>query len=255
VAPAEARRAARAWWDHESPGYQAEHGAFLGDERLLWGPEGLAEDGAGLLGPVSGRRVLEVGAGGAQGARWLTSRGAFAVALDLSAVQLAAAAAIDVRTGRTVPAVQADAGSLPFGPGSFDLAFAAYGALQFAADPGAVHREVARVVRAGGRWVFSVTHPVRWAFPDVPGDAGLTAVHSYFDRTPYVETDDSGSVTYVEQHRTLGDQVRMLVSAGFALVDLVEPEWPDSHDRVWGGWSPLRGRLLPGTAVFVTERR
>jgi hypothetical protein len=34
-------------------------------------------------------------------------------------------------------------------------------------------------------------------------------------------------------------------------VDLVEPEWPVWNQQEWGGWSPLRGRLLPGTAIFV----
>jgi hypothetical protein len=34
----------------------------------------------------------------------------------------------------------------------------------------------------------------------------------------------------------------------------VEPEWPGGHDREWGQWSPLRGRLMPGTAIFVTSR-
>ena len=37
------------------------------------------------------------------------------------------------------------------------------------------------------------------------------------------------------------------------LVDLVEPEWPEGHLREWGQWSPLRGRLFPGTAIFVTR--
>jgi len=23
---------------------------------------------------------------------------------------------------------------------------------------------------------------------------------------------------------------------------------------VWGGWSPLRGALIPGTAIFVCEK-
>jgi hypothetical protein len=79
-------------------------------------------------------------------------------------------------------------------------------------------------------------------------------VHPYFDRRPYVEQDADGVPGYVEQHRTLGDRVRELVAAGFVLKDLVEPEWPDGHGQVWGQWSPLRGRLFPGTAIFVAER-
>jgi hypothetical protein len=38
------------------------------------------------------------------------------------------------------------------------------------------------------------------------------------------------------------------------LLDIVEPEWPAEHDRSWGPWSPLRGRVIPGTAIFVSER-
>jgi hypothetical protein len=76
---------------------------------------------------------------------------------------------------------------------------------------------------------------------------------SYFDRTPYVEVDEAGEASYVEHHRTLGDRVRELVAAGLVLQDLVEPEWPEGHDREWGQWSPLRGRLMPGTAIFVTR--
>jgi hypothetical protein len=44
------------------------------------------------------------------------------------------------------------------------------------------------------------------------------------------------------------------VAAGLRLVDLVEPEWPEGHERVWGAWSPTRGRVIPGTAVFVCEK-
>ena len=80
------------------------------------------------------------------------------------------------------------------------------------------------------------------------------AVHSYFDRRPYVEQDAAGTPSYVEQHRTVGDRVRELVAAGLVLEDLLEPEWPEGHTREWGQWSPLRGRLMPGTAIFVTRR-
>ncbi|GAB2604104.1 class I SAM-dependent methyltransferase [Streptomyces capparidis] len=255
----ESSRASRSWWDRNADDYQREHGGFLGDDRFVWGPEGLDEEAAGLLGPVEalkGKAVLEVGAGAAQCSRWLAARGARPVALDLSLAQLRHARRIDSGAGAEdgaggVCLVQADATALPFRDGAFDLACSAYGAVPFVADSARVMREVRRVLRPGGRWVFSVTHPVRWAFPDEPGPEGLTAVSSYFDRRPYVEQDAWGRAEYVEHHRTLGDRVREVVAAGFRLVDLVEPEWPEGLEREWGGWSPLRGRLLPGTAVFV----
>lgn len=244
----------RRWWDRNSAGYLAEHGAFLGNARFVWGPEGLDEADAGLLGDVAGRRVLEVGCGAAQCGRWLHSRGADVVALDLSAGMLAQARALDLRTDVQLRLVQGDATALPFADATFDLACSSYGAVPFVADSSAVMHEVARVLRPGGRWAFSVSHPVRWAFPDDPGPAGLTATLSYFDRRPYVEIDAAGTVTYAEHHRTLGDRVAEIVAAGFTLRALIEPEWPEHFSRVWGGWSPLRGQRIPGTAIFVADK-
>jgi SAM-dependent methyltransferase len=252
---AESVRANRAWWDDEADGYYAEHGRFLGDARFVWGPEGMDEADARLLGDVAGRRVLEIGCGAAQCSRWLRGQGAEVVASDLSAGMLRRARAIDAGgDGPPVPLLQADAGRLPLADASVDLACSAYGALPFVADTAAVMREVARVLRPGGRWVFSVTHPLRWALPDDPGPDGLVVRMSYFDRTPYVEQDSEGRAVYVEHHRTLGDRVRELAGAGFVLEDLVEPEWPEGHDETWGGWSPLRGALVPGTAIFCCRR-
>ncbi|MFI6346847.1 class I SAM-dependent methyltransferase [Streptomyces sp. NPDC050560] len=257
----ESIRANRGWWDANADEYQREHGTFLGDERFVWGPEGLHEEEAGLLGPpelLAGLDVLEIGAGAAQCSRWLAAHGARPVALDLSHRQLQHALRIGTEPvaageGR-VRLVQADAGMLPFADGSFDLACSAYGALPFVARPVEVLREVRRVLRPGGRFVFSVTHPIRWAFPDEPGPEGLTVSASYFDRTPYVEQDGTGRAEYVEHHRTLGDRVRDVVGAGLRLVDLVEPEWPAWNSQEWGAWSPLRGNLIPGTAIFVCAR-
>ena len=218
---------------------------------FVWCPERVREADARLLGDVRGRRILELGCGAAAAARWLRRHGAEVVAMDLSAGMLRHARAAADRSGVRVPLVQADALALPFRDAAFDVVCTAFGAIPFVADSGAVMREVARVLRPGGRWVFSITHPMRWIFWDEPDETGLVARNSYFDRTPYVEFDEDGTPSYVEQHRTLGDRVRELVAAGFELRDLVEPEWPAGHERIWGQWSPLRGRLFPGTAIFV----
>ena len=254
AAAAESSRAMRGWWDEQADDYYAEHGRFLGDADFVWGPENLREDAAGLLGDVGGRDVLEIGCGAAQCSRWLVQRGARPVAMDLSAGQLRQGQVLSARTGIAPPLVQADAQRLPFADASFDLACSAYGAVPFVADSAAVMREVARVLRPGGRWVFSTTHPFRWCFLDDPGPGGLVVEASYFDRRAYVEEDATGAAAYVEHHRTFGDRVREIVAAGLVLDDVVEPEWPDGHDQAWAQWSPLRGRLMPGTAIFVTRK-
>ena len=132
--------------------------------------------------------------------------------------------------------------------------FTAFGAVPFVADSAAVMREVFRVLRPGGRWVFSVTHPMRWIFLDDPGEGGLVAVHSYFDRRPYVETTRPATPRTSSSTAPWATGSANWSRAGFALRDLVEPEWPEGHERIWGQWSPLRGRLFPGTAIFVCEK-
>ena len=207
-----------------------------------------------MLGDVAGKDVLEVGSGAGQCSRWVRTHGGRGYGIDLSHRQLQHSLRIDEETGIAVPAVHGTATALPFADDSFDVVFSSFGALQFVADIDDAVAETARVLRPGGRYAFSITHPTRWMFPDDPGPRGLVASQSYWDRTPYVEIeDDSGAVAYVEHHRTIGDWVGLLARHGFRLTDLIEPEWPEGHDRVWGGWSATRGRFTPGTALFGAD--
>ncbi|QGH69202.1 class I SAM-dependent methyltransferase [Pseudactinotalea sp. HY158] len=242
----------RAYWSGHAREYLAEFGEFLGPAEFRWCPEGLLESEARLLGDLDslrGQRLLEIGAGAAQCARWLTARGVDVVATDLAPGMVEAARELNAGTGVVVPVQVADARSQPFAASSFDQVFTAFGAIPFVADAREVHREVARVLRPGGHWTFATTHPIRWAFPDDP--TALTADRSYFDRTPYAETSADG--TYAEFHRTIGDHVRDLTESGFRIVELVEPEWQPGNTHVWGGWGPVRGEYLPGTLIIRSQ--
>lgn len=255
AADAEATRSAnRRWWTQAAPAYLGEHCEDLGLSDFLWCPEGVRESDARLLGNVAGQRVLEVGCGSAPCARWLASSDAAPVGLDLSEGMLAEATAYAAQTGISVPLVQADATRLPFAAASFDLACSAFGAFPFVADAGAALAEVARVLRPAGRFVFSVTHPLHWIFPDDPDPAGLRVTGSYFDRRPYVELDEGGVPLYVEHHHTMGDWIRLIVAAGFAIDDVIEPEWAPGREVVWGYWSAERAALVPGTAIFCCHK-
>jgi SAM-dependent methyltransferase len=243
------------YWNSAADSYQAEHGAFLGVDGVgfVWGPEGLAEEHAQLLGPTStlaGRRILEIGCGGGQAGRWLASQGAEVVGIDISEAMLRYA-----RAGSDpLPVAAATATALPFPDGSFDLAFTAYGAIPFVADLDCLFSEAARVLRPGGRWVYSTLHPIRWVFPDDPGYDGLKVTMPYFGATAYVERADDGTPVYAEFHHPLAEQVNALVGAGLIIDSVLEPEWPDWNDQTWNGWSPLRGQLIPGTLIVGSRK-
>lgn len=240
----QAAAANRSWWDGDAADYHSRHASYL--DGFHWCPEMLAESDARLLGDVAGLDVLEIGCGSAPCASWLARHSsAFVTGFDLSHAMLTHA------DGR-VPLTQADAQALPYRDASFDVAFSVFGALPFVPDVTSVLIDVARVLRPGGRLVFSVNHPMRWIFPDDP--QAFEAQISYFERE-YVERDEDGTVTYAEFHRTLGDWVRALDAAGFHLLDLLEPEWPEHLTENWGQWSPERGRIFPGTAIFVCRKR
>ncbi|MDR1441350.1 MAG: class I SAM-dependent methyltransferase [Bifidobacteriaceae bacterium] len=241
-----------AYWETEAEQYYREHAGSLGTDRLVWCPEGLDESQAHLLGDVAGQRVLEVGCGAAQGARWAAGAGAQVVGIDLSFGMLSVGRRLG-SDGFTL--AQADAAALPFADSAFDLAFSAFGALPHVPSVADVYAEVARVLRPGGRWVFSTDHPFAWVFPDSPDPAELWVNHSYFDREPYFERAATGELAYTQYHATLADHFTGLSRAGFVVDYLAEPEWTKSAaaDAEWTAWSRPRGALVPSTIIIAAH--
>ncbi|QGU01883.1 Demethylmenaquinone methyltransferase [Corynebacterium kalinowskii] len=229
----------RTWWDQDAHDYHQSHSAYLSS--FYWCPEMLHEKDARLLGDVTGKRILEIGCGSAPCSTWLRDRAELAVGFDISMGMLQRG------TGNLV---QADALSFPFTDDSFDIVFSAFGAIPFVESSLTVLQEAARVLKPGGRFVMAINHPMRWIFADDPDSFAVQ--YSYFDRSGYTEFEGE-RLTYAEQHRTLGDRIRELLHAGFVLDDLLEPEWPEDLTENWGQWSSKRGKIFPGTAIFVAH--
>jgi demethylmenaquinone methyltransferase/2-methoxy-6-polyprenyl-1,4-benzoquinol methylase len=100
--------------------------------------------------PAPGERILDVATGtGMVAAELLARADCTVVGIDQSAEMLAAARA-RFAGGARVELIEGEAESLPFADESFDTLTFTY-LLRYVDDPGATMRELARVVRPGGR--------------------------------------------------------------------------------------------------------
>jgi ubiquinone biosynthesis O-methyltransferase len=106
-----------------------------------------------LAGEVSGCRVLDVGCGDGAFAVALARRGASVTGIDQSAAMIDAARVRAARHHADVSFQVADAQRLPFADAAFDVV-TAITILCFVDDAGPVFREIARVLKPGGRLVI-----------------------------------------------------------------------------------------------------
>jgi len=106
-----------------------------------------------LLGDVSGCRVLDVGCGDGEFALELAKRGAIVTGIDASAAMIDAAKGRAKQHNADITFQVATAERLPFLAEQFD-AVTAITILCFVEDPTPVFREIARVLRPGGRLVI-----------------------------------------------------------------------------------------------------
>ncbi|MCS4534787.1 class I SAM-dependent methyltransferase [Corynebacterium sp. HS2168-gen11] len=243
-----ASHANRKYWDSDAADYHETHPEYLSS--FYWCPEMLHESDAQLLGDISSQRVLEIGCGSAPCANWLrtTYPDATVIGCDLSLSMLRHS------TGST-PLVQADALALPFAPASFDTIFSAFGAIPFIEDLTSLFQNCAELLQPNGRFIYATNHPMRWVFLDDPGQLGLFAANSYFESS-YTEFDETtGELQYAEYQHTMSDHINALHAAGFHLERMIEPIWPPELTQTWGQWSPLRGKIFPGTAIFIAQKQ
>jgi SAM-dependent methyltransferase len=173
-----------------------------------------------LVGELRDLRILDLGCGAATFGRYAFEQGCQAyVGVEASANMVAAARKTLAGTAGRVE--QAAMETWPYPVTAFDLVVSSL-ALQYVAEVEAVFAGVYRALVEGGRFVFSVEHPIitscdrGWQTPQRQD----WIVDDYFVVGPRETSWLGGRV--IRQHRPLEDYVGALQEAGFALDRLRE---------------------------------
>lgn len=218
-------------WDRYAVAYQ--NAARLRTDVVSYGPGLSTEAEYRLLGPVTGKRVLDLGCGGGQSAIALAKQGAISIGIDISVEQLAYARRLVEQEDIRVEFRHGDLAELAFQRAdSVDIVFSAY-ALQYVPDLNRVFRQVHRVLKPHGTFVFSIPHPASVIANEPstiiqkPGQLTLepetvSLRRSYFDSSPLEDRFDG--MVFTEYHRTFSDIFMGLIRSSYRVDIVLEPE-------------------------------
>lgn len=193
-------------------------------------------DGAGLsdptfdelVGDVRGQRVVAVACGQGRDARRLADLGAAVVGIDASESLLAHARELERQSPRGIEYVHGDAQDLkPLADASFD-GVVCYMALMDIPELEPTVRSIARILKPGGWFVASITHPcykspAHGELVDHVEGTYRRISGRYFEEGPHNSVTRWAILPRVAYHRTLSTYVNTLVDAGLPIVRMAEP--------------------------------
>lgn len=195
-----------------------------------------------MLPDLRGRRVVDLGCGFGWFCRFAREAAAHEVlGIDVSENMLARA-----RQMTSDPAIRyrrADLETLALTADAFDLAYSSL-ALHYLENLPALLSQVCNALKRGGRFVFSVEHPLMTA-PSKQGwrteeERQVWPVDRYLDEGP--RTTDWLAKGVIKQHRTIATYLNLLIAAGFSILKMEEwgpseaqiaahPEWACERER------------------------
>ncbi|MEJ2267503.1 MAG: class I SAM-dependent methyltransferase [Nanoarchaeota archaeon] len=238
------------WWEENSKTFQEESQVPVG---ITYGPCMPTEEKLKLLGNLKGKNVLEIGCGGAQCGIGFAKEGSKVIGIDLSEEQLKYARNLSEQHNVKIELLQGDIKNLKqIKSNTQDIVFSAW-ALFYVDDLEKCFKEVYRVLKKKGIFVFSTIHP----FWKVIESKSLKTKRSYYDTGKYENPDNRG--LYVCYTNTISNIFNNLISAGFLVEKILEPDQRindkyTSKEIVPEDYKREAMKFIPRTIIFKTRK-
>ena len=239
------------WWDEASPYFQEE--AKLSTKTVQYGPFGSTENKLKLLGNIKNKKILEIGCGGAQCSIAFAKKGAKCTGIDVSRKQIEYAKVLIRKNKVNVKVIKGDIQTLPYiQSNGYDIVFSAM-ALQYIPNLTTSFKEVYRVLKKGGLFVFSLDHPFYRTIS--PKDLKIKKSYNKTGKEEHKEVWPDGSKhKFVIYKRKVSDMVNRLVEAKFHIEKMVEP-LDLSYKGLEKDFPKRLAKLVGPTIIFKARKK
>ena len=244
-------------WDEVSKGYQKD--SKIHTKSVHYGPYAPDENELKLLGNVKGKKILEIGCGGGQCSIAFSKQGAKCTGIDITKEQLKYAEKLAKKNKTKINFIQGDIQTLKgIKSNSYDIVFSAF-ALQYIPNLTRCYKEIYRVLKRKGIFVFSFDHPFYFTINQKTHKIS----RSYFKIGKYEEMEtwsDDSRHKFVIYHRKISDIYNWLVSVGFFVEKIIEPLQLKGQKAWRGGrWDEIYPKelvkLIGPTIIFKARKK
>lgn len=249
------------WWNNGAAYYQSTFNIPVDD--LYYGPFCPSEKEINLLDikKIKNKRILELGCGGGQCSVFLSKNGAKCSGIDISVNQIQYAAKLAKKEKVNIAYRVGSGEDLGFfKDNEFNIVLAVF-SMQYIKNLKKCLNEVRRVLKNGGKFIFSLDHP----FYSVVSPKTMKVENNYNYDGPNETVKTSNIIKkekwrngnaqkFIFYFRKISDIYKGLVESGLRVEEIIEPVSHNGNDPWKKVYSKKLSKYIPSTIIFVAKK-